>query len=100
MGAAAATVSVDPYRAGALGAVARMHGEYYAKHWGLARTFECRVARGLADLLEREGAGRDGFWTAAFSFGRLPASTPRARCTSVTDSGLSTNVPTRSGALR
>ena len=65
MAAPSATATVEPYRAGALGSVARMHGEYYAKHWGLARTFECQVARGLADLLERADSGRDGFWTVA-----------------------------------
>jgi GNAT superfamily N-acetyltransferase len=53
------------WRPGALGAVARMHGEYYAKHWGFGAAFECRVARGLADLVERGDPSRDGFWIAA-----------------------------------
>ncbi len=55
---------IDGCRPGAVGAVARMHGEYYAKHWGFGPVFECRVARGLADLVERGDTARDGFWIA------------------------------------
>ncbi len=57
-------IRIEGCRPGALGAVARMHGEYYAKRWGFGPVFECRVARGLADIVERADAARDGFWIA------------------------------------
>jgi GNAT superfamily N-acetyltransferase len=64
MGAADSTIRIEGCRPGAVGTVARMHGEYYAKHWGFGPVFECRVARALADLVERSDTARDGFWIA------------------------------------
>ena len=64
MSATCSAIRIEGCRPGSLGAVARMHGEYYAKHWGFGPVFECRVARGLADLVERGDSLRDGFWIA------------------------------------
>ena len=64
MGAPHSAIRIECCRPGAVGAVVRMHGEYYAKHWGFGPVFECRVARGLADIVERADAARDGFWIA------------------------------------
>lgn len=39
---------------GALGAIARLHGEYYAKHWGFGIFFEAKVASELAAFAMRK----------------------------------------------
>lgn len=39
---------------GALGAIAALHGEYYAKHWGFGVFFEAKVAAELAAFAMRK----------------------------------------------
>jgi len=39
---------------GALGAIARLHGEYYARHWGFGVFFEAKVASELASFAMRK----------------------------------------------
>ncbi len=39
---------------GAIGAIAKFHGEYYAKHWGFPVTFEAKVAAGLGAFAQRK----------------------------------------------
>lgn len=41
---------------GALGAIAALHGEYYAKHWGFGVFFEAKVAAELAAFATRKSA--------------------------------------------
>ena len=55
---------VNGYVPGLLGRVAALHGEYYGAHWGFGAFFECRVARDLAEFLERYDGARDGIWSA------------------------------------
>jgi len=55
---------VRGYIPGAIGRVAELHGTYYHEHWGFGLFFEARVARELAEFLQRYDAARDGFWTA------------------------------------
>jgi GNAT superfamily N-acetyltransferase len=42
-------VTIDP-PPGALGAVIRLHAEWYAAHWGFGLRFEAKVAAGLGDF--------------------------------------------------
>lgn len=51
------------YIPGCIGRVAELHGTYYHQHWGFGVFFEARVARELAEFLQRYEATRDGFWT-------------------------------------
>lgn len=53
---------VKGYAPGALGRIAELHGGYYHRHAGFGLFFEARVARGLADFLERYNDERDGIW--------------------------------------
>jgi GNAT superfamily N-acetyltransferase len=53
---------IKGYRPGALGRIAELHGAYYHRHTGFGLFFEARVARGLADFLERYDDERDGIW--------------------------------------
>lgn len=53
---------IKGYRPGALGRIAELHGAYYHQHAGFGLFFEARVARGLADFLERYDDERDGIW--------------------------------------
>lgn len=39
---------------GAIGAIAKFHGEYYAKHWGFGVFFEAKVAEGLSSFALRK----------------------------------------------
>jgi GNAT superfamily N-acetyltransferase len=55
------------YVPGAIGRTAELHGTYYHQHWGFGLFFEARVARELADFLQRYDAERDGFWTACIA---------------------------------
>jgi GNAT superfamily N-acetyltransferase len=58
------------YRPGDLGRVTLLHARYYHRHWGLDRSFECQVARELAEFLTRLDPTRDLF-TAAEVAGRF-----------------------------
>jgi GNAT superfamily N-acetyltransferase len=53
---------VKGYRPSALGRIVELHGTYYHRHAGFGVFFEARVARGLADFIERYDDGRDGIW--------------------------------------
>ena len=39
---------------GAIGAIVKFHGEYYAKHWGFTPLFEMRIAEGLSAFAQRK----------------------------------------------
>jgi GNAT superfamily N-acetyltransferase len=52
------------YVPGAIGRVAEMHANYYAKAWDFGLYFEAKVASELSDFLRRFDPARDGFWTA------------------------------------
>jgi GNAT superfamily N-acetyltransferase len=61
-------VSIDivrNYVPGVLGRITELHGKYYSKHWGFGSYFEARVAKDLAEFLERYDEMRDGLWTAS-----------------------------------
>lgn len=51
------------YRPGAIGRVAEMHAEYYARHWNFGPFFEAKVATELADFMIRYDTDRDAFWS-------------------------------------
>ena len=51
---------VTGYRPGVLGRITELHGTYYHRHAGFGVFFEARVARGLADFLERYDDEHDG----------------------------------------
>ena len=53
------------YTPGAIGRIAELHADYYARHWGFGLYFEAKVATGLAEFVQRYDPGRDGFWTAS-----------------------------------
>ena len=61
------------YLPGAIGRIVELHGAYYASHWGFGAFFEARMARELAEFVDRFDAKRDGLWTAAAS-GRIAGS--------------------------
>ena len=52
------------YLPGAIGRIAELHGRYYSANWGFGSFFEAKVARELADFVDRYDSERDGFWTA------------------------------------
>ena len=54
---------VRNYFPGVLGRIAELHGKYYGEHWNFGSYFEARVARDLAEFLERYDENRDGLWT-------------------------------------
>ena len=58
---------------GAIGRIVRLHGVYYASHWGFGAFFEARMARELAEFVDRFDARRDGLWTALVA-GRIAGS--------------------------
>lgn len=58
------------YIPGAIGRVSEMHGRYYGENWGFGLVFEAKVARELAEFLNRYDEDRDGFWTIV-SHGRV-----------------------------
>ena len=55
--------SLAGYRAGAIGAIAGMHGRYYGRHWDLGLYFEAKVATDLSAFLLRLDPARDRLWT-------------------------------------
>lgn len=54
-------VSFSGYRPGALGRVCELQAAYYARDWGFGRAFETRVARDMADFLDKCDPERDWF---------------------------------------
>ena len=54
---------VAGFTPGLIGEVATLHGEYYAREWGLPVAFEAYVAKGLAEFALRFAPGRDGAWS-------------------------------------
>jgi GNAT superfamily N-acetyltransferase len=58
------------YLPGAIGRIVELHGAYYASHWGFGAFFEARMARELAEFVDRFDPKRDGLWTAAVA-GRI-----------------------------
>jgi RimJ/RimL family protein N-acetyltransferase len=50
------------YVPGAIGRVAELHGAYYHQHAGFGVFFEARVARELAEFMQRYDDQRDGAW--------------------------------------
>jgi len=61
------------YRPGAIGRIVELHGTYYASHWGFGAFFEARMARELAQFVDRFDPQRDGLWTAVVA-GRIEGS--------------------------
>jgi len=55
---------VEGYWPGAIGAIAGLHGSYYATQWTRGCSFEATVARDLADFCEAYVAERDLLLTA------------------------------------
>ncbi len=53
------------YTPGAVGRIVEMHGAYYAAAWGFPACFETKVARELAEFVDRFDDRRDGLWTAS-----------------------------------
>jgi GNAT superfamily N-acetyltransferase len=58
------TIELTSYTPGALGRVIEFHGWYYAQHWEMGLYFEVRVARELAELMNRFNPATDGAWFA------------------------------------
>ena len=61
------------YQPGSIGRIAELHGRYYSANWGFGSFFESKVARELADFVDRYDSERDGFWIATKS-GRVEGS--------------------------
>jgi GNAT superfamily N-acetyltransferase len=61
------------YLPGAIGRIVELHGAYYASHWGFGAFFEARMARELAEFVDRFDPKRDGLWMAVFA-GRIEGS--------------------------
>ena len=61
------------YLPGAIGRIVELHGTYYAAHWGFGAFFEARMARELAEFVDRFDPQRDGLWTAIVA-GRIEGS--------------------------
>ncbi len=61
------------YLPGAIGRIVELHGTYYATHWGFGAFFEARMARELAEFVNRFNPLRDGLWTAVVA-GRIEGS--------------------------
>lgn len=53
------------YTPGAIGRIVELHGAYYAAAWGFPSCFETKVARELAEFVDRFDERRDGLWTAS-----------------------------------
>ncbi|MHB8834726.1 MAG: GNAT family N-acetyltransferase [Candidatus Methylomirabilia bacterium] len=64
---------VRGYVPGTIGRIVEMHGTYYAAHWGFSAFFEARMARELAEFIDRYDGKRDGLWTAVVA-GRIEGS--------------------------
>lgn len=50
------------YRPGAIGAVARLHAEYYAREWGFGVFFEAKVAAEAGNYFSRYNEYTDRAW--------------------------------------
>jgi GNAT superfamily N-acetyltransferase len=61
-------------RPGDIGRVVEMHGELYAREYGLDRTFEGYVAAGLGEFAVGFDGSRDRLWLAEAEGGRLVGS--------------------------
>jgi GNAT superfamily N-acetyltransferase len=61
------------YTPGTIGRIVELHGTYYASHWGFGAFFEARMARELAEFVDRFDPRRDGLWTAVAA-GRIEGS--------------------------
>ncbi|MEI1681807.1 bifunctional helix-turn-helix transcriptional regulator/GNAT family N-acetyltransferase [Acinetobacter baumannii] len=55
---------VSGYRAGMIGRITQMHGNYYAKNYGFGHFFEAKVASGLAEFSERLQEESNNIWLA------------------------------------
>ncbi len=53
------------YAPGVVGRIVELHGAYYAADWGFPACFETKVARELAEFVDRFDDRRDGLWTAS-----------------------------------
>jgi len=58
------TEVVIGYIPGAIGRVAQLHGEYYARHWGFGAFFEGTVAREMAEFVGSYDERKDRLWLA------------------------------------
>ena len=54
----------EGYRPGAIGRIAQLHAEYYARSSGFGVAFEAKVARELSEFCERLDPRRDRLWLA------------------------------------
>jgi GNAT superfamily N-acetyltransferase len=61
------------YQPGSIGCIAELHGRYYSANWGFGPFFESKVARELADFVDRYDSEGDGFWIATAN-GRIEGS--------------------------
>ena len=61
------------YQPGSIGRIAELHGRYYSANWGFGPLFESKVARELAEFVDRYDSERDGFWIATAN-GRIEGS--------------------------
>ena len=52
-------IEFDGYRPGALADIVGMHARYYSENWGFGCSFETKVAREMAEYLERLNAKDD-----------------------------------------
>ncbi len=66
-------IHIAGYVPGAIGRVAELHASYYSKAWDFGLYFEAKVAKELAEFLQRFDPERDGFW-AAVADGRVEGS--------------------------
>lgn len=58
------TISIHPYRPGAIGETVRHHAIYYLEHWDFDIRFETQVSRELSEFISEMDLSRDGFWCA------------------------------------
>lgn len=61
------------YQPGTIGRIVELHGAYYASRWGFGAFFEARMAREMAEFVDRFDPKRDGLWTAVVA-GRIEGS--------------------------
>jgi len=54
----------EGFTPGSIGRIVELHGRYYYKHWRFGSFFEAKVARELADFIDRYDDAHDGFWLA------------------------------------
>lgn len=58
---------VSGYRAGMIGRIAEMHGNYYSKNYGFGHFFEGKVASSLAEFSERVHQECNNIWLAIYN---------------------------------